>query len=786
MRKYKAVRFLSALIAAVTIAGFSVSTYAALLMEYNGGLYSLILKSEKDFSDEKYTGYDNGIGAVGIDTIDEEHGKSVAISAAAGADTSKEGAWVQFDGDKTLLLSVYELDVYVDKISSGKLKFSSRGTGLNWSYDMIDIDADGIGTAGGSERKPFAFGVWHKMRFVFDCSSKSYSLYVDDMENAAFTSTLSTQMKAGVQFMRMVLIAEDAYAAADNFKNYSLIEMPDGYETPRLTLRPQEEKITESKSTQIEAVIETDAEIDHVSFYVNEELIYTDTEAPYILDYLFEKGDYTVRAEATDIYGEAGESEIAITSLADTRPRIEIGLENGGEYDRIALADTLISVTMSEAEMAEGRVLADGEQIAALTKGDNRINMSVLSIGVHKIDVYAENTLGETAEKSVQITVLKTFDDVVWSADFNDGTLLCQLNASGQFTRLEVIREDFKESLLAGANTTQDTTKEGAWIPISLKNTTTVAITDFDIYFSAINGNGLKTKVNYLQTNRPDLFYITTRGITAGSQTYPFEAKRWYHITLELDAQNAVFSLYLDGELIFDNVQVANLPKGVAIDSIRVISMLQGTEETYYAIDNIVVRQITQAPSIVNITSENGGANVVSAKDREINVYFSGALQPTSVYPAKFTISGAAIEQAVYDAENYCVTLTLEKPLAAGVYRLAAAENLVMGSGEIYAEKLYGDFEVKGTMLEVQSYTVEGNKVIAEIVNLSQEVKIAYMIINLYSGETLKTSIAKEITLASGKNSLSEPISGYTDGDKSEVFMWDSLTAPACFMIAAD
>lgn len=783
--KNKKIKILSALITAVIVITSCMSVFAGSMLEYNGSLYSLVLKSEKDFSDGSFLGYDNGKGTVGIGIVDDEHGNSVVLTASGVEDYgAAEGPWTQFDGDKSLPVSVYELDVYVDQLTNGAVKFSSRGTGLGWSLNMIDINTDGIGLYGSDNRIPFELGVWHKLRFLFDCGSTIYFVYVDDMETAAFSGTLSTQMTKGIQFMRMVLMAQDAYAAADNFRNYSLLKMPEGYETPRLTLRPLEEKITESKSTQIEAVIETDAEIENVNFYVNDELIYTDAEAPYILEHLFEQGDYTVRAEATDIYGETGESEIAITSLADTRPRIEIGLESGKEYDRATLTDVLVSVTMSEAELAEGKVFVDGEKIASLTKGDNTIDMSGLSVGRHKIEVYAENSLGESAERLVQITVARTFDNVVWSADFNDGTKFGQINASGQFIRPEVIRQDFKESLLVGANTTQDTSKEGAWIPASLKNTNTTAVLDFDIYFSSINGNGMKTRLNYLETYKPELFSITTKGISAGSAStpYPFEEKRWYHITLEVNSQNASYSVSLDGEPIFTNVAIVNMPKGVAMDSVRIISMLQGTEETYYAIDNIVVRQITQAPSIVNITSKNGDTNIVSARDREINVYFSGALEATSVYASKFTLSGAVIKKAVYDAENHCVTLTLEKPLSAGVYRLTAAENLVMSNGEIYAEKLYGDFEVKNSVFEVLSSVVNENRITASIMNSSPEDKTVYMIINLYNGEMLKSRAADELTLVSGENNLSKLINGYASGDKAEVFIWDSLLTPVCIM----
>ena len=779
MRKYKAVKNFSALIAAALAMLAGACAFASTLVENNGSLYSLVLEKQANFEDGVYSGFDNGIGTILIDTIDDEHGKSVILGADSSVNTAIEGSWMQLNGDETKSISIYEFDMYIEKLEQGNLRFFQRG--VQPSIYMTTISKDGINN--GVETKPFEFGVWHKIRFLYDCVSHSYSIYVDDMETALFSGAFNEKFDS-VQYMRITLWAADASVAVDNFQYYSLVKMIDGYETPRLNLVPAEEQITESEAAHIEAKIETKAEIDNVKFYVNDELVYTDNEAPYILEQLFDKGSHTIRAEATDIYGESGENAIDITVLADTKPRIVFGLKDGGTYDKTALQSVPVSITMTDAELVEGTVLADGAKIATLSFGSNTVNLSALSIGRHNVTVYAENDQGEYAEMSVQITVEKLFDDVIWSMDFNDGSTLGHLNGNGQFIRLETLREDFKDSLLVGANTTQDVNLEGAWIPFDFKNTTTTASADFDLYFSDINGNGMTVMLNLSASYRPVLFKFTTNGIVDADETRvgTFETNRWYHVTLTIDAQNTSYTLYVDDKELIANHPIKNMERGMPMDSIRLVSKLQGTQETYFAVDNAVVRQITQAPSIINITSSRGGENIVSARDREISVYFSGALQATSVYPAKFTIGDAVIEKATYDAENYCVTLVLEKPLSAGSYRLAVAENLVMGNGEIYAEKLYGDFAVCGSMLETISAAVSGAMLNAEIMNHAEEAQTVYAIFNLYNGNALKTSTAKAIMLIPGENFVVETVPEYISGNKVEVFMWDYLNAPTCFM----
>lgn len=779
MRNRK-IKILSVLIIQLIVIAFCTNVFASTMITYNGSLHRLVLKSEKskDYStNSQVVGHDNGKGSVELETVDAAHGTSVVLKAENVASYTSEGPWVQFDGDNSLSLVMYEFELYVGELS-GQVKFQVKANG---SFYCLDINDDGIGF--GETRTDLAYEQWNKIRILFDRSNSNRKmyLYVNDDEPVEFTGGSLWRLSSGIEYIRMILVgATDAYVAADNLKVYSVVQMPADYVTPSLNLQT-EERITEIESTQIQAVIETDAEIEKVAFYVDNSLVYTDAEAPYILEHRFDVGSHTVRAVATDIYGETGEEVITITSLADTRPRIEMEIEDGREYDRNDLKDTLISVTMSDADMAVGTVLVDGNSVASLVEGDNHIDLSGLSLGVHTVKVYAENNLGESTEVSVKITVSKSTDDVIWSADFNDGVVIGQLNADGQFIRTEVIKPEYKESLLVGANTTQDTTRQGAWMPISLEDTSTVAVVDFDLYFSGINGGGFVVQA---MPGWVKLFEITDRGIVAGSQTHPFEAEQWYHVTIEINAQNSTFSLYLDNELVIDDLEISNIPE--SIDSLRAISMLQGTEETYFAIDNIVVRQLTQAASIKEITSENGDINVVSSKDREIKVYFTSGLKAAGVYPAKFKLPGAVIEKAEYDAENFCVTLTLKEPLSAGEYRLETAENLVMSNGDIYAEKLYADFEVKESMVEVQSLSVTGDTITARIVNNSQDSKVVYMLITLYNDEILTSSTVIELTLNSGENNVSEQIDGYVSGYAAEVFIWDSLAIPACLMSTVD
>ena len=788
MRK-KGIRMFLAMVTAVAVVCMNVAALAAgTMLNYNGSMYSLVLKSEKDFSDGKYTGSNNGIGTIEPGEIDEEHGQSVILGADAGVDPSREGSWVQVDGDKTMSISMYEFELYVDRMENGKIKFAHRGVDANGNqvpFYVIEISDNKI--TNGSNTADFAFGTWHTVRILYDCVAHVYTVYVDDMQNAALSGNFNARI-AGMTFMRTCLYASDARVVVDNAKVYSVVKLIDGYETPQLSLNLPSDGITESTEAQIEAQISTKADIEKVEFFVDDKSVLTDTEKPFVLNYLFSKGEHTVRAVATDIYGATGECTETITSMADTKPKITWELEDGGEYDKSELEAVSVSVTMSDAALAKGTVSADGNNVGTLSEGENVVNLSGLSIGKHTITVYAENNLGESTERSAEITVTRTFDDVIWSADFNDGNKSGYTNGDGQFIRLETLRDDFMDSCLVGANTEQDVSKEGAWIPIDFKDTKTVAVAEFDLYFNRITGNGVSALLNLSASYRPAIFTIDKNGITSGDNTvkHSFEAERWYHIKLMADSQNTSYTLWLDDEAIFTNIKIPKMDPSAPMNSLRMISKLQGTEESYFAIDNITVRQLTQAPSISNVTSANGSKNVVSAKDSEITVYFSGALQPTSVYASKFTVDGASVTEATYNQSDFSVTLKLDKPLAAGTHRITVAENLVMGNGEIYGEKLYGNFEVKNTLIEVTEASNEDGRITASVRNNTTDTQTVYMITNVYNGNTLKSSAVSEFVLNAGDNLINGVVSDYENGNKIEVFFWDSLKTPACIFAIGD
>jgi hypothetical protein len=101
-----------------------------------------------------------------------------------------------------------------------------------------------------------------------------------------------------------------------------------------------------------------------------------------------------------------------------------------------------------------------------------------------------------------------------------------------------------------------------------------------------------------------------------------------------------------------------------------------------------------------------------------------------------------------------------------------------MGNGENYGEKLYADFIAARKSFELKTADISG-AMLNTVISSSLETT-AYLIINVYDGDTLKSSNVKELKLLSGENTIAQTIEGYADGNKVEIFVWDSIITPAC------
>lgn len=568
------------------------------------------------------------------------------------------------------------------------------------------------------------------------------------------------------------------------------VELPSDYFTPQVELNLLSEKVVDDKITQIEADVNAYDEVVAVEFFKDGKSVFTDTEAPYIYEEMFDEGTYEITAKVTDVYKETGESApLIITSECGTSPKLNVSLIDNTEYQKAELNAVNATIKFSGAQLKEGYVSVDGEKFADLVLGENTVDLSAISAGKHTIKFYAENDLGESAEKIFTITALMMFEEVVVTENFEtEGSAGGTDNGLG-FIGYDIVNPSYGQSVVVGAQNEVDTSKEGAWIGLSCGSCTTRVVMNFDFYINELTGKVGFMAIPASGYQRPKLLEIGNGKFTSeNGTTYAFEEDRWYDVTIDINVAKKTFNLSLDGEVVMRD-EKTNLPDNLALSSVRVISYLQGADMArYYALDNYSATHLSSSPIITGITSPNAyGEYQVYDTDTTMTITFSEALTAASIYPSKFTVASgsesAKIISAEYDSSAYSITLELEEPLKTGkTYRFTCAENIVMGNGQLYGEKIYSDFSVvKSPLSSVAVEITDGGVFRAEINNESTAEKTAYLIVNVFEDGKLVDNYAEAVTLNSGVNTLEETITSYSSGRTVNVFMWDSLAKPYRF-----
>lgn len=562
--------------------------------------------------------------------------------------------------------------------------------------------------------------------------------------------------------------------------------LPDGYAPPTVTAECTAARVMESEAALVTASAWAYETVEEVAFYVDGELVFTDMQQPYEMPYIFPVGAHAVYAVVKDNYGKTQKSDICIVeSLPDTRPRIETSLKDGESYERAQLTNVSVQVKMSEAELAEGWISADGKKYADITEKESITDLSGLPLGRHAICIYVMNSLGESKEVTMNITVIKTLEASVYSNTYDSASGVDGTTNDRGYIRYEEVTPGFGKSVLVGADGEYDISLEGPWIAIPLAGCNTRLIMEFDLYVERMSGSVeamFITKANHRST----LFKIENAQIivSGGAKSCGFSEKSWHHVRLDMNMESNTFDLYIDGIRGIEAAEM-NCPEGSAANFIRMISKLAGVPNNFFALDNTTVTTISAVPYIYKITSSNGiSDNIVSAKDNAITAYFNAPLSAVSVYPSKFSIGGAVIKNAVYNAGDNSVTLELEKPLAEGNYQLVTAENLVIGSGELYGEKLYAGFQAAYTPVDAEDAQISDSGVFSTaLYNAADMPCDVYMIMHARKNNMIQNRSVKRIVLNPGINYVSEKLDGYSPDAEVWVALWDSFDHPYCILL---
>lgn len=674
-----------------------------------------------------------------------------------------------------------------------------RGNGNSDNVYLVMNRGDGIGIGNIDRKEPqykLKPDTWTHFEVEMTPGASSTSV-VGYMNGEKVVEGEINNLTAGVfdwLYFRQYTTDPNDHFYVDNIIYTVETPLPDDYFLPEVTVSASSEEVTEAEELTVTAQTRAYSGITSVDFYVDGELTQTLTSQPYSFSCMLPVGEHEIYAAVTDLYGKkAQSSSITVISKPDSRPRISVGMEDGEMYEREQLKNVPINIEMSGAVVAKGYLNIDGEKFSDINGLNESFDLSALSIGGHSVDIYIENNLGESTSYSFSFTVLRRFEAVMTAYDY-DTTFGQYVDNSNGYGRFDTLRDDFGKSMILGKSpeTQTSTVNEGPWTGIDLSDIKTTAVLDFDIYMSSMRGYVFAMFIT--DTNqRVSIFNIQSSAISAGggAQSQSFSAGEWHHVTVDFDMEKLLFDISVDGKKEIVDAPL-NVKEGSAAGSIRLVSMMDGSaEDVYFALDNVTVKQISYAPYIYKITSPSAaGTDKVSFKDDTFTAYFSSALQEVSVFPSKFTLTcggqSVPIISAKYNSGDTSVTFKLEKPLPAdSECKLTVAENVVMGNGDLYGEKLYGGFTVIKTPFNIVSADISEDGIFtAEAENTDLVQHSVYLFINTYdeNNRMLKHEV-KELVLVPGKSTAEQRIEGFGACAAAEVFMWDTLNKPVCILL---
>ncbi len=148
-----------------------------------------------------------------------------------------------------------------------------------------------------------------------------------------------------------------------------------------------------------------------VAFYIDDELLLTDTEAPYAYDWdttAVADGKHTIRIVVSDLAGNTAEVSITVT-VDNTAPTVSITSPSSGEAVRGVVT---ISVDASDATsvIVSVKFYVDGELLFTDTEAPYEYDWDTTAVsdGSHTIRVVVFDAAGNEAETSVSVVVDNT------------------------------------------------------------------------------------------------------------------------------------------------------------------------------------------------------------------------------------------------------------------------------------------------------------------------------------------------------------------------------------------
>lgn len=684
-----------------------------------------------------------------------------------------------------------------------------RGT-VKAVSELSDITIDTIGgyelAANIENDGAFKIGEETELRFNFGCpmsdglaEKSNISLTLNDETldfNASYdgetlTVTPENKFEALGKYKMLIKKAENIFGDVVDENIEIVFTVTDSaYSRPEISLSVS--KTLAMVGENVEIGVETiTSQPGIVKIFVNNQCVAEGTENNLKYTLSESAGEYEVYAEVTDGLGIVAKSDkITVVFEENDAPNITMtGLED--RYSGIDGEEIWISVSDSNG-IDRMEIYLNDELYYEGNETTKLISLSGFAYGAYTMRVTAYDAYGLSDTREIEFSVIGFQHDVLYRDDFSTYTTTAQSTTltsgillAGQrgYVKPDVIDEEHKTSLIIGMDEVNPGFNEGdrPYAGIDTCMCSGKNICEFEMYIDETPVQASPGTVTLKQAGGAEAVIAT---IYDGQFHFygvnvPFETKKWYTISVEIDVAGHKYSISLnDGAEDRKVVSNAGLPNAMTVCNwLRVGGPTDNSVKTFYALDNVMVYQEIIYPVITSI-----GYNGIADTDRvicnpdTIDIYLSAPLANVVKENVLISDNGipVAIEEAEYDAEANCVRVKLKNKLRSNVrYTAAILKGTKAENGSGIDRDIVSGFT---TMLEgsdiVSAVYSDGNIKFTVRSNSSDEEKL-YAVAAVYNGDKFVRSVYAPVQMQSEEDADGIlNVGRLSNGETAELYLW--------------
>lgn len=571
------------------------------------------------------------------------------------------------------------------------------------------------------------------------------------------------------------------------------------------------------ESCTIEADVTAYDGVESVSFYLDGNLLNTDTIAPY--EYIWtipdDAGNHTIRASVTDSYGTSVQSdEIDVNIISNTAPAVSFsGLD---AENSIYLGETL-SFTL-EAEDTDGTVsktelYINSEKYDTFTNASSKVyNISLSSNGRYVLKAVTYDNYDATGTSQCVVNVIKSSTKLVGNIDFesytagktftNTETISNAdfsgnaITFNGDMGKKEIVSENGNKFLKSGVYSDSTGGTSAPYVAAEYYVSNAVIEYETDIIFSR---NDITYNTNCRGEDRNGTaihmwsFSFTADGDVkvynggTNNDIGDYEANTWYRLKIKLDIPNHKYDFSLTNlanpsdkcEAIGYNFTDNNFYK---LQHIRIVGNFTSEIPGYIGYDNVKMQYTADYPAISGFTDNLSTIDEVSCNAESLICLLTGAIGNITKDDIILENDYGVVTLESVTAENEKIII---KPkdgfVSSSRYKLTIKSTAPLADGTKIGFDTVAFFNVTPASLDVTggSFTSDASGITftADIVNTTSLPKSVTVVTATYKDGILIDVYSKTLTLSSPDKVTTDTIATSTSYDSVKAFVisdWSS------------